>query len=129
MKKEITTHDFCEDCMMGKTKRVSFSVWKDDTYKTLKYVHANLWGSFNVHSSLSKKKYFLSIIDKCSRKVWLYFLKMKGEAFTNFCEWKTLIESQVNQKVKWLRTDNGLEFCNMEFDTFYKKNEFKAPYV
>ena len=29
-----------------------------------------------------------------------------------------MIEKQTEKKVKHLRTDNGLEFCNREFDVF-----------
>ena len=65
-----------------------------------------------VTPSLSKCQYFLSFIDGYSRKVWLYFLKSKDEAFDKFVEWKTLVENQIGKKKKGLRTDNGLEFCN-----------------
>ena len=65
-----------------------------------------------VTPSLSKCQYFLSFIDEYSRKVWLYFLKSKDEAFDKFVEWKTLVENQISRKIKRLRFDNGLEFCN-----------------
>lgn len=52
----------------------------------------------------------------------MYFLATKDEAFGKFCEWKTLVENQVNKKVKCLRTDNGLEFCNSAFDGFCKQH-------
>lgn len=32
-----------------------------------------------------------------------------------------LVENQVDKKVKCLRTDNGLEFCNRLFDEFCRK--------
>ena len=32
------------------------------------------------------------------------------------------VENQVDTKVKYLRTDNGLEFCNLAFDEFCRKN-------
>lgn len=32
-----------------------------------------------------------------------------------------LVENQSGKKLKCLRTDNGLEFCNIEFDSFCKK--------
>jgi len=32
------------------------------------------------------------------------------------------VENQVNKKIKVLRTDNGLEFCNLKFDEYCKKN-------
>jgi len=31
-----------------------------------------------------------------------------------------MIEKQKGKKVKRLRTDNGMEFCSIEFDQFYK---------
>ncbi|KAG7567097.1 Integrase catalytic core, partial [Arabidopsis thaliana x Arabidopsis arenosa] len=118
--KEIKELDFCEHCVMGKSKRLSFNVGKHDAVDALSYVHADLWGSSNLSPSLSGKQYFLSIIDDKTRKVWLYFLKTKDETFEKFCEWKELVENQVDRKVKCLRTDNGLEFCNTRFDSYCK---------
>ena len=31
------------------------------------------------------------------------------------------MENQTKKKIKVLRTDNGGEFCNKEFEEFYKK--------
>ena len=42
--------------------------------------------------SNSKKRYFISFIDDYSRKVWIYFLVEKSEAFTIFKNYKNLIE-------------------------------------
>lgn len=33
-----------------------------------------------------------------------------------------IIENQTNWKIKALRTDNGFEFCNTEFDFFCKES-------
>ncbi|GKD75183.1 retrovirus-related pol polyprotein from transposon TNT 1-94, partial [Tanacetum coccineum] len=40
----------------------------------------------------------------------------KDEAFGKFKEWKQLVENQTGRTVKKLRTDNGLEFCNQDFE-------------
>ena len=45
---------------------------------------------------------------------------MKDEVFGKFKEWKTMVEKRTGKKVKNLRTDNGLEFCNAPFDNFCK---------
>ena len=119
-KEEIRELDFCENCVMGKAKKVSFNVGKHNSEYVLSYVHADLWGSTNVTPSLSGNKYFLSIIDDKTRKVWLYFLRSKDETFDRFCEWKELVENQQNKKVKCLRIDNGLEFCNLKFNAYCK---------
>ena len=60
----------------------------------------------------------LTIIDDYSRKVWTYFLKHKNDVFATFRDWKTMIEKQTDKHVKYLRTDNGLEFCSAEFNAF-----------
>ena len=52
----------------------------------------------------------------------MYFLRSKDETFDLFCEWKELVENQQNKKVKCLRTDNGLEFCNLKFDAYCKEH-------
>ncbi|GJV43766.1 retrotransposon protein, putative, ty1-copia subclass [Tanacetum coccineum] len=66
--------------------------------------------------SLGGKRYFLSIVDDYSRRVWVYILRFKHEAFGKFKEWKQLVENQTGRTVKKLRTDNGLELCNREFE-------------
>lgn len=120
-KRDVGKEAFCEHCVVGKAKRVSFETGKHNTSSVLEYIHADLWGSPNVEPSMSGNQYFLSLIDDHSRKVWLCFLKTKDETFQNFCEWKTRVENQVDKKVKYLRTDNGLEFCNKAFNEFCKK--------
>lgn len=124
-KKDVGPEFFCEHGIMGKAKRVSFGTGKHETSNILEYLHADLWGSPNVHPSLYGNKYFLSIIDDHSRKVWVCFLRTKDETFLRFSEWKVLVENQVDRKVKCLRTDNGLEFCNLAFDGFCRKNGIK----
>ena len=68
-KRRIGVLEFCESCVMGKQKRLSFHIEKHDTCEALRYVHADLWGSPNVTPSLSGRQYFLSIIDDYTRKV------------------------------------------------------------
>lgn len=65
--------------------------------------------------------YFLTIIDDFSRRVWLYVLKNKSEAFQKFREWHTLVGNEIGTKLKVLRTDNGLEFVSEQFNEFCRK--------
>jgi len=62
----------------------------------------------------------LTFIDDYSRKVWIYFLKRKNDVYLTFKQWKVLIEKQTGKQIKRLRTDNGMEFCEREFDEFCK---------
>ncbi|KAL4029866.1 hypothetical protein IC575_008094 [Cucumis melo] len=110
---------FCEHCIMGKSTRVKFGKGKHTTKGILDYIHSDLWGPTK-EVSMGGSRYFISIIDDFSRKVWIYPLKQKDEAFGKFLEWKKQVENQTGRKVKYLRTDNGLEFVNNKFNQFCK---------
>ena len=94
---------------------MKFSTGIHNSKRPLEYVHADLWGSHKVGTH-SGKHYFLSIIDDYSRYVWVYLLKTKNECLPKFKEWKIEVENQYDRKLKVLRTDNGLEFINAEFN-------------
>ncbi|KAH9646639.1 hypothetical protein KPL70_024932 [Citrus sinensis] len=113
--------EFCEVCVLGKSSRTSFKTAVHKTKGTLDYIHSDLWGPAQT-TSLGGAKYFLSLIDDYSRMVWVYILKSKTEVFEKFKQWKALVETQTCRKVKRLRTDNGLEFCNQLFNDFCAQN-------
>ena len=54
-------------------------------------------------------------------KVWIRFLRSKDEVYENISEWKVLVETQTGKKIKCMRTDNGLEFCNNLMDKMCKE--------
>ncbi|KAJ9560945.1 LOW QUALITY PROTEIN: hypothetical protein OSB04_006105 [Centaurea solstitialis] len=112
---------FCEHCVYGKTKRVRFSSGIHTTKGPLDYIHSDLWGPARV-TSYGGASYMLTIIDDFSRHVWAFFLKRKSDVFGTFRDWRTMIEKQSGKEVKYLRTDNGLEFCSEEFNAYCRKN-------
>ncbi|KAH9765484.1 hypothetical protein KPL70_001889 [Citrus sinensis] len=120
-KDKIETLRFCEECVLGKSSRVKFSTGVHNSKGTLDYIHADLWGPAQI-ASLGGARYFMSLIDDFSRMVWVYVLKNKDDSFEKFKIWKTLVETQTNRKVRKLRTDNGLEFCNKMFDDLCAEN-------
>ncbi|GJS29435.1 hypothetical protein Tco_0490055 [Tanacetum coccineum] len=67
-KKSLGKLDFCENCVLGKSHRVSFGVGRHTTQGVIDYVHSDLWGLSQVES-LGGKRYFLSIVDDYSRRV------------------------------------------------------------
>lgn len=120
--KKVSSITFCEDCIYGKAHRLKFATGKHISLGALDYIHTDLWGSSYVPKSHGKCQYFLSIIDDHSKKVWVDFLKGKDEAFQKFDEWRIMVENQIGKKIKKLRSDNGLEFCNYRFDAMCKEN-------
>jgi len=60
--------------------------------------------------------YYVLFIDDYSRRTWLYFIRIKSEVFSQFKEFKALLENQTGRKIKVLQIDNGHKFCFVEFD-------------
>ena len=83
-KKEVHTLDFCEVCVLGKAHKLSFPNAKHVTTEILGYVHSDLWGSMSNEESLSDCKYFLTLIDDFSKKVWIRFLRSKDEVYEEY---------------------------------------------
>ena len=65
--------------------------------------------------------YYVSFIDDFSRNTWICFLRKKYEVFDMFKEFKALVENQIEKRIKFLRTENGGEFCGNESEEFCKK--------
>ncbi|KAH9323202.1 hypothetical protein KI387_017841, partial [Taxus chinensis] len=46
----------------------------------------------------------------------------KSDVFDTFVKWKPFVENETGLKIKCLRSDNGGEYCNNEFNDYYYKN-------
>ncbi|KAH9804147.1 hypothetical protein KPL71_002018 [Citrus sinensis] len=117
---QISSLEFCEKCVFGKATRQRFGTGKQETKNSMDYIHSDLWGPSQVPSH-GRARYFMTLIDDYTRKVWVYILKHKSEALLKFKEWLTLIENQTDRKIKRLRTDNRLEYCSKDFDEFCRE--------
>ena len=112
--------DFCEQCVIGKKKRVKFGTAIHNTEGILDYIHTDVWGPTKM-ASLGGKHYFVTFVDDFSKRVWVYTLKSKDEVFETFLVWKKMVENQTERKIKVLRSDNGTEYRNDQFLIFCKK--------
>jgi hypothetical protein len=45
-------------------------------------------------------------------------MKKKDQTFSNFCEFKSLVEKESGKQVKALRSDNGGEYISNEFKEY-----------
>ncbi|KAJ0705152.1 putative RNA-directed DNA polymerase [Helianthus annuus] len=112
----------CEGCLFGKHARKSFP--KQTTWhatKPLQLVHLDICGPMRT-LSIGGCRYFITFIDDFSRKTWVYFLKLKSDALTQFKIFKRLVENQAYFKIKAIRTNRGGEYYSHEFQNFLKEN-------
>ena len=62
--------------------------------------------------------YFITFIDDATRKVWVYPMARKDDAFQRFQKFLAFVENLLGKKLKCLRTDNGGEYVSHEFNNF-----------
>ena len=77
------------------------------------------------------KKYFLTLIEDCTRYCYVYLLRSKDEALEMFQHFKNEVENQLDRKIKVIRSDRGGEY-EAPFGDFCSQNgiihQTTAPY-
>lgn len=99
----------CIPCIKGKQHRQPFQRSKTRSKRILQMFHSDVCGPME-NESIGGSRYFLTLIDDYSRKIFVFFLKEKSQVTETFIEFKTLIENQTGNRIKILRTDNGREY-------------------
>lgn len=113
---------FCEDCKINQAKRVPFKqLGKIRSSQPLDLLHLDLWGPAPV-KGYNGARYYLSITDDFSRRIALYTLQEKSQAFDAFQYHVAQAERFLSKRVKAIRTDNGGEFDNMKFRQYCNHN-------
>ncbi|KAJ0906671.1 putative RNA-directed DNA polymerase [Helianthus annuus] len=123
----------CEGCLVAKQTRKPFpseAQWR--AKKPLELIHAFLCGPITPHS-WGGNRYFLLLVDDCTRYMWVYLLKSKDNAFAQFKKFKKQVEQESSQKIKILRTDRGGEFISHQFNDYCQqegiRRQLTAPYT
>ena len=79
-------------------------------------VHSDVCGPLKVRSH-GGALYFVTFVDDCSRKLWVYVLKTKDQVLDVFKQFQASVERQIGKKLKCICTDNGGEYCG-PFDDY-----------
>jgi uncharacterized protein YigE (DUF2233 family) len=83
-------------------------------------IHSNVWTT--KIESIRGCKYYVSFIDDRTRKVWVYFMKYKGEMFQHFLNFKAMVEKKKGVSIKCLNSDGGGEYFSKEFSEYLKEH-------
>lgn len=118
-----TNTNDCKICPIGKQIRLPFNKNATRASHILELVHSDICGPME-EESLGGKRYFLTLIDDKTRKIFVYFLKTKSEIEVSnvFKDFLCFAEKQSGHSLKTLRTDNGKEYLNKTFQQIIKRN-------
>ena len=127
---EFTKDGLCDACQKEKQIKASFRKKLDSTIEEpLQLLHMNLFRPVNV-LFISRRRFFLVIVDNFSKFSWTYFLKSKDEASEIIINHIRQVNNHPDFKVRRIRSDNGTEFKNSVMRAFCEKNgimhEFSA---
>ncbi|KAG7599135.1 GAG-pre-integrase domain [Arabidopsis suecica] len=122
-KVKIDTNHHCKVCHLSKQKHLPFVSKKKISENPFDLVHIDTWGPFSVptHDGF---RYFLTIVDDCSRVTWVYLLKNKSDVLQVFPTYVNMVETQFQRKIKGVRSDNAPE---LNFTSFYQSKGI-VPY-
>ena len=92
----------------GKAKRTCF---------LLELIHSYIYGPMNVRARHGAQ-YFITFIDDFTRFDPVYLISHRYEALDCIKRYSTLVENQLNTKIKSLRTDRGREYLSDLFKAY-----------
>lgn len=63
------------------------------------FIYSDSWGHIRV-ASRGGARYYISIIDDYSRKLWVTHLKKKDQPFQAFKYWKAMVEKKLGARLR-----------------------------
>lgn len=131
LKQNAKSNMYCSSCLEGKQSRLPFKHVGTRATKPLEVIHSDLCGPME-SMSYGGMRYFITFVDDYTRMVHVYFSKDKLSILDIFKDFKSRVENQLNLKIKILRTDNGKEYCNSNFERYLANcgiiHQTSAPY-
>ncbi|GAA5990286.1 hypothetical protein JCM11641_006387 [Rhodosporidiobolus odoratus] len=94
-------------------------------------LHSDVCGPFPL--SIGGRQYFVVLLNDCSRRPFVYFLKTKDEVTTAFMHLRALLQTQYGATIKLVRSDRGGEYLNNDMQQLAAidryRPEFTSPHT
>jgi hypothetical protein len=108
----------CSGCLIGKHHQVSFP--RQAEYHTevpMELVHGDLCGPIT-SATPSGSRYFILLIDDCSRFMWVRTLRSKDRAADVIKLYQQVAEAETGRRLRAFHMDQGDEFTSVEFTEY-----------
>ncbi|XP_075478953.1 uncharacterized protein LOC142519815 [Primulina tabacum] len=103
----------CSVCPIAKQRRLPFVHLNNKSYNAFDLIHCDVWGPYHV-PTVNKQRYFLTLVDDCTRFTWIFLMQHKSEASSVVSRFCNMIETQFSKRIKAFRTDNAMELAFTE---------------
>jgi hypothetical protein len=105
----------CDACEFSKHTRSTYSVVGLRSCEPFILIHSDVWGPCPI-TSVCGTKWFVTFID-CFM-TWIYMMKHKSEVIKCFQDFHKMVNTQFSKKIQIIRSDNGTEYINNEFEAY-----------
>ncbi|KAL5565554.1 hypothetical protein UlMin_028718 [Ulmus minor] len=106
--------DPCYICPLAKQRRLPFESNNHLSKFPFDLVHCDIWGPYQT-ISYTGHRYFLTLVDDCTRFTLVYLLKNKSDAISVIPKFFNMIFNQFHANIKVFRSDNAPELSFVDF--------------
>jgi hypothetical protein len=107
----------CHVCVESKQPHKPHKVVEVRDLTPLELIHSHLCEMIK-----GGKRYFMTLIDDCTRFCYIYLLKLKDETLHYFKIYKAEVKNQLERKIKHVRTGCGGEYFLNLFTLFCEEH-------
>jgi len=112
-------HGICQICPSAKLYRLGFPLSTPRAKQCFDLLHVDIWGPYP-HSTHDGARYFLTIVDDCSKATCVRLMAHKRNAFPLLKTFVIFVAYKFGSTIKVIRSENGLEFEDKFALDFYK---------
>lgn len=113
----------CTNYTLEKQHRVSFqSCQTSRKLALLGLIHLEVCNPIKI-KSIGGASYFITFINNCSKKIWIYVLKTKDQVLHTFNGFMPLLETSM--KMKCVHSDNRDEYLGL-FNAYYREQGYNT---
>ncbi|GKC79769.1 retrovirus-related pol polyprotein from transposon TNT 1-94, partial [Tanacetum coccineum] len=112
----------CSACQLGKSKKHTHKPKTENTnLEVLNTLYMDLCRPMRAQT-INRKKYILVIVDDYSRFTLVKFFRSKDETPEFIIKFLKQIQVGLNKTIRYIRTDNGIEFVNKDSTAYYERD-------
>lgn len=108
----VSSNKKCLDYLANKSHKLPFHKSSLSSSQPLQFIYSDVMGPVPIQS-INGFSHYVIFIDLYSRYVWLYPIKFKSDVSSIFPTFKSMVENQLNAKIKTIYSANGGEYIKL----------------